>query len=177
MNRAIYFRLFPVDTSPNANVGVQSDVYGIRINSGKPRILIVDGFTRTTGSYKQPFHDFVVHYSSSFNSDFETASASAVESGLINLFKYDAVIWFVGDESIVDETFNDNEQNIIKNYLRNGGKLFITGSEIGYDLDANGTATDKDFYYNYLKAKFREDNSGSLSVIGEAGTVFQRFKL
>lgn len=173
MNRAIYFRLFPVDTSPNANVGVQSDVYGIRINSGKPRILIVDGFTRTTGSYKQPFHDFVVHYSSSFNSDFETASASAVESGLINLFKYDAVIWFVGDESIVDETFNDNEQNIIKNYLRNGGKLFITGSEIGYDLDANGTATDKDFYYNYLKAKFREDNSGSLSVIGEAGTVFQ----
>lgn len=173
MNKDIYFRIFPVDNSPNANVGIQSDVYGVRINSGRPKILIVDGFTRTTGSYKQAYHDFVFYYSTSFNSDFESASSKAVESGLVNLSKYDAVIWFVGDESISDETLNNNEQNILKQYLRNGGKLFINGSEIGYDLDANGSTSDKDFYYNFLRAKFREDNSGSLSVIGENGTLFQ----
>ncbi len=173
MNKDIYFRIFPVDNSPNTNVGIQSDVYGIRINSGRPKILIVDGFTRTTGSYKQAYHDFVFYYSTSFNSDFESASSKAVESELVNLSKYDAVIWFVGDESISDETLNDNEQNILRQYLRNGGKLFINGSEIGYDLDANGSASDKDFYYNFLRAKFREDNSGSLSVIGESGTQFQ----
>lgn len=173
MNKDIYFRIFPVDNSPNANVGIQSDVYGVRINSGRPKILIVDGFTRTTGSYKQAYHDFVFYYSTSFNSDFESASSKAVESGLVNLSKYDAVIWFVGDESISDETLNDNEQNILRQYLRNGGKLFINGSEIGYDLDANGSASDKDFYYNFLRAKFREDNSGSLSIVGESGTLFQ----
>lgn len=173
MNKDIYFKIYPVDTAPNANVGMQSDVYGIRINSGRPKILIVDGFTRTNGSYKQPYHDFVYYYSTSFNSDFESASAKAIESGLVNLSKYDAVIWFVGDESIADETFNSNEQNIIKQYLINGGKIFISGSEIGYDLDANGSVSDKDFYNNYLKAKFIEDNSGSLSVSGEAGTIFQ----
>lgn len=173
MNKDIYFKIYPVDNAPNANVGIQSDVYGVRINSGRPKILIVDGFTRTSGSYKQPYHDFVYYYSSSFNSDFESASAKAIEDGLINLLKYDAVIWFVGDESIADETLNDNEQNILKNYLRNGGKLFITGSEIGYDLFANGSVSDKDFYNNFLRAKYVEDNSGSLSVSGEPGTVFQ----
>ncbi len=172
MNRGIYFKINPVDNSPNANVGIQSDVYGIRINSGRPKILIVDGFTRTSGSYKKPYHDFVYYYGSSFSSDFESASSSAVESGLINLMKYDALIWFVGDESIADETFSSNEQNILKNYLRNGGKLFVTGSEIGYDLFENGSTSDRDFYTNYLRANYVADNSGSLTVYGDSNSVF-----
>ncbi len=173
MNKALYFKINPVDNSPNVNVGTQSDVYGVRINSGQPKILIVDGFKRTTGSYKQPYHDFVYYYASSFTSNFESASAKAVEEGFINLQNYDAVFWFVGDESIADETFNDNEQNIIKNYLRNGGRLFISGSEIGYDLFANGSVSDKSFYNSYLKANYVLDNAGSWSVSGEANTIFQ----
>lgn len=173
MNKAIYFKINPVDNSPNVNVGTQSDVYGIRINSGQPKILIVDGFTRTTGSYKQPYHDFVYYYASSFSSNFESASAKAVEEGFVNLSNYDAVFWFVGDESISDETFNDNEQNIIKSYLRNGGRLFITGSEIGYDLFENGSTSDKYFYNSFLKANYVLDNAGSWSVSGEANTLFQ----
>lgn len=172
MNKAIYFKINPVDNSPNANVGIQSDVYGIRINSGRPKILIVDGFTRTSGSYKQPYNDFAFYYGSSFDSDFETASAKTVETGLIDLMKYDAVIWFTGDESIADETFNSNEQNIIENYLRNGGKLFVTGSEIGYDLFENGSTSDRDFYTNYLRANYVADNSGSLTVYGDSNSVF-----
>lgn len=173
MNKDIYFKIYSVDNAPVSNVGIQSDVYGIRINSGRPRVLIVDGFTRTSGSYKQPYHDFVYYYSTSFNSDFETASAQTVKSGSIDLSKYDAVIWFLGDESIADETFDTEEQNIIKQYLRNGGNIFISGSEIGYDLSANGTVSDKDFYNNYLKAKYVEDNAGSFNVYGETGTNFQ----
>ncbi|MFN4111842.1 MAG: T9SS type A sorting domain-containing protein, partial [Ignavibacteria bacterium] len=84
-----------------------------------------------------------------------------------------AVIWFLGDESIADETFDSEEQNIIKQYLRNGGNIFISGSEIGYDLSANGSASDRDFYNNYLKAKYVEDNAGSYIVYGEGGTIFQ----
>ncbi len=172
MNKDIYFKLYPVDTAPNANLGIQSDVYGIRINSGRPKILIVDGFTRTSGSYKLPYHDFVYYYGRSISSDFESTSAEAIESGLINLFEYDAVIWFVGDESIADETFTFNEQEIIKQYLRQGGKIFITGSEIGYDLYENGSVSDIDFYNNYLRARYLEDNAASVTAYGEPGTVF-----
>lgn len=173
LNKDIYFKIYPVDNSPNANVGMQSDIYGIRINKGLPKVIIVDGFTRTTGSYKLPYHDFVYFYGTSFMSDFHTASASAVESGLVNLNNYDAVIWFVGDESIADETFNSNEQNILKNYLRIGGKLFVTGSEIGYDLFENGSISDREFFQSYLKANYVADNSGSLSIYGEPNTVFE----
>jgi len=173
LNREIFFKLYPVDKSPNANVGPQSDVYGIRINVGPPKVLIVDGFTRTSGSYKQAYHDFVFYYATSFRSDFHTSSSKAVENGLVNLNDYNLVIWFVGDESVTDESLNSNEQEIIKNYLRNGGKLFITGSEIGYDLFENGSLLDRDFYNNYLKAKYNSDNAASFSAMGEQGSIFQ----
>jgi hypothetical protein len=173
LDKEIYFKLFAVDTAPFANVSLQSDVYGARINKGGPRTLIVDGFTRTSGSYKQAYHDFVTYYTKSFATNFHSASNSAVTSGLINLNNYDFVIWFLGDESTAEESFSSSEQEIVKQYLRQGGKLFVTGSEIGYDLFEKGTAQDKLFYNNFLKSGYVMDNSGSLSVIGEPGTVFQ----
>ena len=38
--------------------------------------------------------------------------------------------------------------------------MFISGSEIGYDLEAQGSDTDKDFYQNYLKADYISDAAG-----------------
>ncbi len=173
LDKEIYFRLTAIDTAPSANQSVQSDVYGARINKGGPKMLIVDGFTRTSGSYKQLFHDFVTYYAKSFGTNFNTASNSAVLAGQMNLNNYDFVVWFLGDESTTDETFNSLEQEIVRQYLRQGGKLFVTGSEIGYDLFGNGTTQDKLFFNNFLKSNYIMDNSGSLSVNGETGTVFQ----
>ncbi|MBM4175447.1 MAG: T9SS type A sorting domain-containing protein [Ignavibacteria bacterium] len=172
-DKEIFFRITAVDTAPSANLSVQSDVYGVRINKGIPKTLIVDGFTRTSGSYKQVYHDFVAYYAKSFSTDFQSTSNSAIIAGHINLTNYDLVIWFLGDESTSDEAFSSLEQEIVKQYLRQGGKLFVTGSEIGYDLFSNGTSQDKLFFNNFLKSGYLMDNSGSLTINGEAGTLFQ----
>ena len=92
----------------------------------------------------------------------------------INLTNYDIVIWFVGDESTVDVTFSLDEQNKIKTYLYNGGNMLVTGSEIAWDLDNKGDATDKSFYHDYFKSSyFADGGSGRTPATGVTGTDFE----
>ncbi len=152
-------------------ISYSTDIYSSSTGNNK-RYLVVDGFDRTTGSYNQPFHSFNEFYSSSIykiNRDVDAASNEAVISNLISLNNYDGVLWFLGDESTANKTFNGSEQSIIMNYLKNGGKLFITGSEIGYELSSSAP----DFLNNFLKAIYVADNSGSLSVYSNE-TVIRR---
>ena len=59
----------------------------------------------------------------------------------------------LGDESYLDATFDRDEQVIVKNYLQNGGRLFVSGSEVGYDLANLGNSYDQFFFSDFLKAK------------------------
>jgi hypothetical protein len=107
------------------------------------------------------------------NIPFESTSNDAVVNGSVNLENYKAVIWFVGDESTADETFNNQEQDIVEKYLKQGGNLFVTGSEIGWDLDYKGTSSDKTFIRKYLKCRYAEDDSKSYTATGITGTPFE----
>ncbi len=80
--------------------------------------------------------------------------------------------WILGDESTVDETFSTLEQNLVKEYLKNGGQLFVSGSEIAWDLDYKGGASDKSFFLNYLRADYKLDDAGSHQVTGADGGIF-----
>jgi len=81
--------------------------------------------------------------------------------------------WFLGDESTADETFSTLEQQKVRTYLEAGGYLLVTGAEIGWDLSAKGTSTDKSFYNNYLKASYKADgSSGNNPATGISGTIF-----
>jgi spore germination protein YaaH len=172
-----YFKLVAVDSS-GTKISDTSDTYGVRTGSGK-RYLIVDGFDRYggTGSWQKPEHDFARYYGdplASLNRYFDCAANETVAGGNISLSSYDGVIWFDGDESTANETFNTTEQNIIQAYLQSGGKMFVTGSEIGWDLygASSATSADKAFYNNYLKANWGGDKSNTLQVTGVAGTPF-----
>ncbi len=146
-----------VSESPNF-----SKTYGGYTSADAVKVLIVDGFNRYggTGSYPYPDHNFASLYGNPLGElgiKFETVSNYLVTSSTqFTYYKY--VIWFLGDESITDETFNESEQSIVKAYLDYGGNLLVTGSEVAYDLDNNGTATDKNFFNNYLKATYADDN-------------------
>jgi hypothetical protein len=74
----------------------------------------------------------------------------------------------LGDESTADETFSPTEQNRVKEFLQGGGRLFVSGSEIAWDLDYKGTAADKDFIWKFLKMKYKDDAPG-----GAAGVCYQ----
>ena len=137
---------------------------GIPDNSGK-RILIVNGFDR---SYAGNTRDFVRMHAPALKNyayNFESSSNEAVTYGLINLNDYDIVSWIIGTESTADETFSTSEQNYVRSYLQNGGALFVSGSEIAWDLDHRGSTTDKNFFWNYLKAQYLADAPNNQSNI------------
>jgi hypothetical protein len=148
-----------IDTSSFSEV-----LAGIPNNTGK-RVLIVNGFDR---SYAGNTRDFVRMYASAvnnFGSNFESSSNEAITYGLINLNDYEIVLWILGTESTVDETFSNSEQNYVRSYLQNGGALFVSGSEVAWDLDFKGSTADKNFFWNYLKAQYIADAPNNQSNI------------
>jgi len=84
------------------------------------------------------------------------------------------VFWLLGDESTADETFSASEQTKVRQYLEGGGRLFVSGSEVAWDLDtaARGSASDEQFLHDYLKAAYVNDDAGSAAIVGEAGNIF-----
>lgn len=170
----LFLKLYAVDTA--SNVSTPSDVYGIRTLSDGKKILIVDGFDRFggSGSWKYPYHDFVVSHAKAFNLSFESCANEAVINGTINLKDYELVIWILGDESTADETFSSIERIKVAEYLEAGGKLFISGSEIAYDLEGSDSSSlqETQFLRNYLKAKYISDDSNIYGVYGVESTIF-----
>ena len=61
---------------------------------------------------------------------------------------YNVIIWFTGNHR---EQMLDNDRiAMIKDYLNNGGNLFLSGQGIASDLDT----TDQDFLHNYLRTEY-----------------------
>ncbi|MGE5436131.1 MAG: N-acetylmuramoyl-L-alanine amidase, partial [Syntrophothermus sp.] len=155
-----------------------SKTYGAQVSSSSDKVLIVDGFSRYggTGSYPTPDHNLLRLYGKSMDNlgmRYDAVSNSAIVAASI-LTQYKYVIWFTGDESTIDETFTTAEQNILKSYLNGGGKLFVTGSEIAWDLGNKGAVEDKDFFNNYLKSNYVADNPtpNTPSAFGNTGSIF-----
>jgi len=164
----VYFRLTAVDSAAITNESGTSDVYGVRPNLPGQKILIIDAFDRTGGSYKKLSHAFAMTTGLSINAGYESAHNSAIVNGSVSLSNYGAVVWLFGDESSTDETFGSNEQIKATAYLKAGGKMFVSGSEVAYDLDrASGpTQADRDFLNNYLKTDYAGDASSSYIING-----------
>jgi hypothetical protein len=176
LQNPLYLKVFAVDTAPITNVSIESDVYGIRMMNDDKKVLIVDGFNRSggSGSWPSPFHSFVLTHSESFSTSFESCHNSQVINNAVDLNDYELVIWILGDESTADETFSAVEQNKVATYLNNGGKLFVTGSEIAWDLEGESTATSSDtqFLRQYLKSKYVEDDANTYFAVGLDSTLF-----
>lgn len=170
----VYFYLTAVDTVAPPNESERSDVYGIGNGSRPAHVLVVDGFDRLA-SWTQPYHWFAaIHGQAMAPNDvsFSSCANEALLDGDVALKEYDAVVWVLGDEGTEDETFSSGEQQLVRAYLEGGGKLFVTGSEIAWDLGANGSTLDQQFLRDYLKVTYAGDDAGSLMVRPEAGGIF-----
>lgn len=76
------------------------------------------------------------------------------------LAQYDIVIW-----TIPFSYPSACEKAACQIYLDNGGRLFITGQDIGYHLTSYGNKTDG-FYNRYLHAQYVEDNANIYTLTG-----------
>jgi hypothetical protein len=108
-----------------------------------------------------------------------STSNEAVINGAVNLTDYDAVIWILGEESTANETFNATEQTKVEQFIAGGGNLFLSGAEIGWDLDRpdgataiNPTAADRSFYENTLKGNYVSDDAGTYTTTPAAAGIF-----
>lgn len=105
---------------------------------------------------------------------FDSVQNESLTSGAVSLANYQTVIWLSGQESTFDETFSAAEQTLVTSYLTGGGRLFVSGSEIGWDLDrATGPTTgDRSFYNGSLRTDYVSDDAGTYVVSPVAGGIF-----
>ncbi|MEC7583179.1 MAG: N-acetylmuramoyl-L-alanine amidase [Planctomycetota bacterium] len=145
------------------------------------QLLFVQGFDRLSRTVKSPdntrdylgLHGAALRRDQSFSSGFDAASNEAISLGRVNLPFYRAVVWALGEESTADETFSSLEQSIVTAYLSIGGNLMLSGAEIAWDLDAQGSASDRAFLASALGADYVADDAGTYFLqAGVPGSIF-----
>lgn len=68
------------------------------------------------------------------------------------------ILWFTGD--VYESTLTDSDQRILSSFLRNGGRLCLTGQDIGLDIG------ESEFFRVDLKARFVEDTVRVSRILG-----------
>ena len=159
-----------------------TEVLGVIPSANSPKVLIVNGFDRVTGT-NNTFDFIKEHGSALHNNDylFDSASNEAIINKYIKLTDYQIVDWILGEEGTATSSFNDIEQTLIQEFLMDGGKLFVSGSEVGYDLSDKGNTNDKLFYEKFLRANYISDAAGgrqtNYNAYGVQGTLFDGVNL
>ncbi len=157
---------------------------------GRPaEILIVNGFDRLNRTMavrevdpvegenvrlwldRMNRYNYVIQHAQVISAAFDSASNEAVMGGLVNLGDYALLDWLLGEESASDETLDAAERALLADFLSDGGALFLSGSEVGWHLDALGA--DVDFYNQALRAEYVADDAGTYTVEPFAGSIFE----
>ena len=130
-----------------------------------PSILLVDSGAWYYGSqihyYRQALDDLLYAYD-----EWAIRRIPQDLPPLELLEHYDLVIW----SSPQDAPGYIGADKVIVHYLSNGGKLFLSGQDIGF-LDGGGVGFSS-YYQNYLKALFVQDSSNSWALQGLPGGPF-----
>jgi D-alanyl-D-alanine carboxypeptidase len=171
-----YYKVSVVGTGGESK---PSRIYGAQVG-GSPRVLVVDGDDRwqfqTTENPNCTNHNFCAIAGQNISGViFESANHNAVIDGTVHLTNYSAVVWLLGEESTVDESFSSAEQSLVTAYLNAGGNLFVSGSEIAWDLDRMGTGpttADRDFYHNQLRAVYSADDANTYAFAPISSGIF-----
>jgi subtilisin family serine protease len=136
----------------------------------KTGILVTEGATTTLDVAMKSGQVLIVDDDGgkAYHTYFEQAVAGAGRSYLTvtappnaaAMALFESVVWLTGDDYTTSLTATDQAE--IAAYLDGGGRLFISGQDIGYDI---GTTP---FYANYLHAAFVQDDVGLGGVVGVA---------
>lgn len=123
-------------------------------------VLVVDGFDRVLGgSWTSPTHPLAARLASGLPGGASGAWHEAVAEGDVRLEDYGLVVWMLGDEGTADRTFDPREADAVEGYLAAGGRLVVSGAEVGY-------ATDPEWLREVLHASFVADDAGTDRVEG-----------
>lgn len=176
-------RVFVKVSATNAGgEGMASRVGGAIVGEEKgSRVLLVDGFTRayrftSTNWAKRYTYDYSREHVSALGSvlpshtGLDYAQHSGVGGSGVDLQSYGMVDWLLGREGSRDETLDSREQQLLSSYLVGGGRLLVSGTEIGYDLGGQGGGAL--FLEAQLGAHFVRDDAGVSLARPTPGSLF-----
>ncbi|MBN1900353.1 fibronectin type III domain-containing protein [Candidatus Sumerlaeota bacterium] len=190
-----YFR---VSAYNSGGESFPSETAGSRITTdgSRPDILIVSGFRRYDREIISRYYDskngwskrvwpwLANHYNYAAIHGgalkmcgfyFDSSAHEKILNESILLTDYNVVDWILGREGETDETFSATEQILISNYLSHCGRIFISGEEMGFDLDLSPSSNleDKAFLHNILQAQcVQTDGSDTNLANCPSGTIF-----
>lgn len=100
-------------------------------------------------------------------SDYPFSTTSDEAFSNIDLDPYDLVVWVAGEESTANESISTAQQTRLRGFVEGGGALWVSGSEVLWDLDYRGSTDDKAFVNEVLGVAMASDAAGSTAVTGE----------
>ena len=170
-----------------------------RDRQSAPRILLVDGADRMDAGLnlrvaesaalgvvdRQPTgralnsYDYVVEHLAMLDSDrldiaIESATAPALAGEADELTPFDAVVWFTGRDDAASGTLDASDRALLRPYIESGGAVLVSGQEIASDLDAGGSATERAFYRDVLRAR-RDHADHASRRLAPAAAAFEAF--
>jgi hypothetical protein len=125
-----------------------------------------EGYSRRVFVDRINRFDAIIQHAEVITLPFDSAQQAAVSSGAIGLGSYTIVDWIAGENQAPFPALTANDQTALTNFLNGGGALFISGSEIGYELQ--GTP----FYANTLRASYVADDAQTYTANPTAGGIF-----
>ncbi|MBK9031476.1 MAG: hypothetical protein IPL61_09100 [Myxococcales bacterium] len=156
-------RVVPIVAGVAVGAAQPTDTVRVAPGADAP-VLIVDGFDRLIdGSSGRLAHDFAAQVGAGVG-PLHAASARAITDDGLALAPYRAVIWLVGDESVADHTFTAAERAAIDAYVAGGGRVILSGSEIGYELGP--TTAGSAWLAGLAGASYASDDAGASAVRG-----------
>jgi hypothetical protein len=103
---------------------------------------------------------------------FDSCQVRSATNGTLVLTNYQIVMWQAGNQSTNDRTFTVGAQQRIVAFQNQGGHLFVSGSDVAWDLGRTGASlSDRQFSTNSLHAALASDahnNSGMHSFAGSS---------
>lgn len=178
-----YFKVVAVNEGGES---MGSEVTAALPSGGVKQVLIVNGYDRNDRSINprqtlpapdntvdrvrfrgSNTRDYVVQVASAIHAaapgvHVDSTSNDAILSGDVNLSDYGTVIWILGQESTADDTFDATEQAKVEQFIAGGGNLFVSGSEIAWDLDQQNNG--RSFFENTLKGNYVSDDANTYDV-------------
>jgi hypothetical protein len=189
-----YFRVAAINQGGES---MPSEVLAVRspTRDEDPNILIVNGFDRLrrqinpiqTFTHPPEYEgqsierqmwrrsnsfDYVVQHAEALAANgysFDSCSNEAIIESYVDLNDYKVVVWILGTESSEDVTFTNAEQNKINDFLPDGRGLFVTGSEVAYDLIGQGHGAS--FARNTLGVDYAGDDAQTFQATGTPGGI------
>ncbi|HAD81511.1 MAG: hypothetical protein A2509_10485 [Candidatus Edwardsbacteria bacterium RIFOXYD12_FULL_50_11] len=156
-----HWAMFTVDISADAQN--RTDTFYVQIE--RSPILLVDDDTGARNV--DDFYTNSISQLGYFYDHYDHSQKSAPDTALLN--SYNTVIW------LCEWTFpslDSMDRAALRTYLDNGGNLYLSGQDIGWDLaDPTGEQYSPEalsFYQDYLHATYGGDHSGISSIVGTA---------